>query len=890
MTKLKTFKKIAAMVMTLAMMMSFVPMAANADDTASVYDHEIELLKKLEILPENLASDMSSKITRGEFSELLTAMLGVGGGGNAIEELYNLGIVHGYGNGKLKEDNNITTYEAVKMIVNALGYEALAELEGGYPLGYVKIAYDVDLISGNVQNEELTVQDAIRLMVDAGNSSMAKVSNDTLLGGIEMGGKTMFYTYFDVVRTEGVMTADGFTSIGTNSCIPGQVIINGDYFEDADSVASDFLGYYVEAYAFEDDMLPPLIAAGAMAEYNKEVTVAAESYIEATGNLAKFTVKYEDQKGAVKKITVGDGYFVIYNGKLFSGLTLTEHGTGFYNLNDGTADVTFVDNDRDGIYELIKIDEYETYVVKSTNSSTFDVYAKYDRSVNLDADKYDVLIYRAGGAEASFADLTEGTAISVAQSADGNFKKVYILGKTASGTISAMSDADGHQALTINGKEYIITKEFENLTHQDKITPIMGANVVAVLDRNGNIVDMDLAGDVWSYGYLMRIGYDENLERCTNASIFDQSNKKIDLQIGERLVVDGQSRKSTDLVSSGLCVLDSGYPRAVKQLIRYKAADGKLERVDTATYNTTLEDEDSLQAYTGEMPAGNHYFNKSSGYVYAGNEVVFGASSDTIVFTIPGGSETDLAFFYAQKMTDWSNKVSLTNYTAYNVGDAKRAKVVIRTAKDWKRPGTTNDYLIVKSVYTVINAEGEPVYKIDGIRLSNGAAYSKESTPRNTDTGRTINGQHVDHAPSIVLPNVQFGDCIAFRDFTIPDYGSVLWSVQEIFAADDSITTALFEDFSTSVSDYDTYASQSRVYKGLITYADDTDMVIENSDGSLSAPFKIKDKKVYVVDCADETITPVDAAAVYTYAAERAKTVVVTRGGDVYGAVIYTNY
>ena len=880
MSNLKTLKKIMVMVMTLAMIMSFIPIAANADDVPAVYIHEIELLKKLEVLPDKLASDLSSQITRGKFSEMLTAMLGVGGGDNAIDELYNLGIVHGYTNGKLEENNNITTYEAVKMTVNALGYETLAELEGGYPLGYVKIAYDIDLLSGSVQNNEMTVKDAVRLIVDAGNAPMTKISNDTLLGGVEMGGKTMFYTYFDVVRTEGIMTADGFTTIGSTACVPGQVIINDVNFEDADSVASDFLGYYIEAYAYEDDMLPPLIAAGPMADYNNELTVAAESYIEATGSLAQFNVKYEDEKGTIKKITVGDNYYVVYNGKLFSGLTLTEHGTGFYNLNDGTADVTFVDNDRDGIYEIVKINEYETYIVQSTNASTYDVYAKYSKSINLDEDKYDVFIYKAGGTEGSFADLTKDTALSVIESADGELIKAYILGNTATGAISGMSNADSHNVLTIGSKPLTVTKEYENLSHQDKITGVMGANVTAVLDRNGNIVDMELVESVWTYGYIMRVIYDENTESCTGIVLFDQSNKQIEIAIGERVNVDGVSYKATELARSGLCTIENNYPKAIKQLVRYKVGNGTVEKIDTEVYNTELEDEASLQDCTAAMPSGTLYFNKVSGYMYTGNYAAFGVSEDTIVFTIPTGGITDLAYFYAQKLNSWSNKTRLKDYSVYNLNDAKIAKVVVRNVKDDKTPGTTADYIIVKDVSTVINKDGEAVYKLDGVRMSNGAEYSKEATNRNTQT---------DYAPESVLVGIQFGELLSFRDFSIPDYGNVLWSVKKVFAPGDSVSTTLFTDYSTSVSDYDTYASQAREYVGVITYADDTNMTIENSDGTATAPFNIKGKNIYVVDCAEETVVKVDAAAVYAYAAERAKTIVVTRGGDVYGAVIYTN-
>ncbi|MBQ7976849.1 MAG: hypothetical protein IJ300_14280, partial [Clostridia bacterium] len=869
MTKTKSFRKLIASGLAFAMLLCFIPATVNADEaSANVYSYEVELLEKLEIASSALTGRLTSKIKRSEFSEMLTAMLGVGGGGNAMEELYNLGIVHGYGNGKLEENNTITTYEAVKMVVNALGYETLAELEGGYPLGYVKVAYDVDILSGNVQNKELRVADAIRIMIDAGNAPVAKISNDALLHGIELGGKTMFYTYFDVVRIDGILTANGFTSLDAQYCIPGEVIINGVNYEVGDTKAADLLGYHVEAYAYDTDLTDVFIAAGPKADYNTEVSVIAGSYVQTSGSLASFTVQYEDLEGNMKKLKVGDGYNVVYNGKLYGGLTLET-------LDAALADVTYVDNDKDGIYELVKVEEYETYITETVDATKLDVYAKYDKSINLDPDKYDVFIYKSNGSEGEFADITPGTALSVLKSDDGDLIKVYILGKTAKGTVSNIATSGGHIRITIGGNSLVVTKEFENLVHTDKQELMLGANYTVVLDRNGNIVEVEMVGDVWTYGYITRIGYDETKETCTTMEIFDQSNKFVELSIGERLVVDGTSYKSLDLVSAGLCEMEGNYPKAVRQLVRYKAEGTTVKNIDTLNYDSTLESEDSLQTYTMPEVTGNVYFNKASGYAYSANDVVFGVDESTVMITVPADStEKDAAYFYAQKMSGLSDRASLNNVTVYSVDDAKVAKVALRVYKDNRRAGTTNDYVIVKSVSTVINKDGEAVNKVEGVRMSDGASYSREATPRNKDTA-------AQYIANDVLNTTAFGDCLRYRDFNIAGYGNVLWSALKTFGPNDAVGTTIFTDVNANVTHADTYASGAREYVGIIDYADSTRMIIENADGTVEVPFKTAGAKIYVVDCADETITAVDAAAVPTYAALRSKVVVVTRGGTV---------
>ena len=64
---------------------------------------------------------------------------------NYIGLIEKKGIADGYGNGNFKPDENITYYEAVKMIVCMLGYKPEAEIKG-YPEGYLQTANKIGII------------------------------------------------------------------------------------------------------------------------------------------------------------------------------------------------------------------------------------------------------------------------------------------------------------------------------------------------------------------------------------------------------------------------------------------------------------------------------------------------------------------------------------------------------------------------------------------------------------------------------------------------------------------------------------------------------------------------------------------------------------------------
>ena len=58
------------------------------------------------------------------------------------------GIIEGYEDGSFKPEKNVTAHEAIKMMINLLGYTPFAEDNGGYPAGYMKAASRYGMLEG----------------------------------------------------------------------------------------------------------------------------------------------------------------------------------------------------------------------------------------------------------------------------------------------------------------------------------------------------------------------------------------------------------------------------------------------------------------------------------------------------------------------------------------------------------------------------------------------------------------------------------------------------------------------------------------------------------------------------------------------------------------------
>lgn len=86
-----------------------------------------------------------------------------------INALVEMGVISVDDDRKFNPSDEITSDEAIKMVVSALGYGPLAKVRGGYPLGYMRIARDGNLLDGVdlESGEAITLNCAMNLMFNA---------------------------------------------------------------------------------------------------------------------------------------------------------------------------------------------------------------------------------------------------------------------------------------------------------------------------------------------------------------------------------------------------------------------------------------------------------------------------------------------------------------------------------------------------------------------------------------------------------------------------------------------------------------------------------------------------------------------------------------------------
>ena len=845
--------KLLSLILALCVILSAAPTFAAFNDIAGLKsEYDIRVLEGLEIVDSGESYRPESYITRGDFFLMTARIMGYKAEApeDAVSYLASAGVISGYGNGEFKCDSAITYNEALKMLVVALGYGQNAMMQGGWPTGYVTVASSLDVtepadkISGDGY---VTRGMAATLLVRAGNTKTAQVTyrdENSIMG--PTGGETLFKESLGVTRVTGIINANSATSLDNPSGISlNEVKIGTDHIDAGNTNAKEYLGYLVDAYCVEEVGYKAL-AVVPVKEKNNVLRLSSGSDITATGSYpSQIDISFYNNDGKEKHVKA-ENCDVIYNGAAYLGFSLSD-------ISIDSGEVILLDNDNDGIYDVIFINEYENYVVKNINKDTLKVYDVYGRVLDLDVDSEQVQRIGANGVLTDVDGIYADDILSVQKSKNGNVIKVQIVKKPVSGTIEAISNANGNTKLTIGGKDYYVEKAFDAIVHSDKTDYYVGLEAVFHLDAEGKIVHITTgASSGWKYGYIVTANIGDE-DGKIYFKLFTEANKFERFEVVERVNVDGASKKVTALTSA-----DSAWMS--RQLIRYQAEGNILKKIDTTAQGTN-ETDDSLSV----IPSLSGTYNTNSKLFYNVNQTVFGGTDNTLVFTIPTSSQyfNDDIYYTSGKITTFSNESSYSNLDAFNVNDAGIAKVIVRNANDTLGVGSTTNFVLVESVSVAVDAEGEVVQVLKGIR-QNGNAY--EGTTNSAD---------------VIPDGIKTGDFVRIREKS-----GQLVSVQNDFDFDTDYPDIFAY---TNGGNSGTYYASINIACGFMTYADDTHIVIGDSNNIQNITFSLGSAPILLCDIQEETVKKITVSELASYTKDinsASKVCVVMRNGSVLTVVV----
>lgn len=608
-----------------------------------------------------------------------------------ITAAYHAGLLKGTGAGIFEPDGTVTVAQAVKVMVNLLGYSRFAEEKGGYPGGYMITADRLKLLKGiNADgNRSLSMQEATILFLNTLETDIMEydaVGTDYSVFQSEKN-RTLLSEKLKIKSAQGILEADEYTSIyGTGGCARGNIQIDGIAYLGN----SDLLGMHVECYYTEDgDQRKALYVD----ETKKNVTFCVDAEDINADGVTKDRFSYFENND-LKEEKIPRSATLILNGK--------QAAISKENLTPAIGNVTFTDHNNDGTVDVISVTSYETLVVNgySKESGLLAVkYGKESEDIGPDSD-FDAFIFK-NGKKAEADSLKEWDVILMAKSLGDKPNKKILLASdaTVEGIVSEVSE----DAAVIGDATYQISEQMKR-----KLT--VGSNGVFYLDVNGRIAAAVSERDT-VYGYLYKM-QKESLGDYS-LRIFTENNRWVTLMLKDKLKLNGETRTKDEVFAA---LSDSGNPGMTGDggmLIRYNVDDDKkINRVFIAKETVQWSDEAEQAAEEdvfclGKIMASARYRDATQSFE---NQVFL--NGETKIFCVPSRNATEDDFRIAS-FSEFGGDEEVKNIYAYDLEKNGTAGACV-VSKDSFTVNRVSNLLLVYKTSVALNREGNMCDMIHG--------------------------------------------------------------------------------------------------------------------------------------------------------------------------------
>ncbi len=579
-----------------------------------------------------------------------------------IYTAYNLGIINGYKDGLFRPDSSITLNEAVKVIINLLGYQTLAEAKGGYPVGYTNVANDYGLLKNiGVANGDLPINrgNMAVLLYNAIGIGMAEPSVFGSTMSIEYNSnETIISKHRNIYKGEGIVTANTVTGIGDSTRLSDSIEVTYDEVASEYKVgevdADKYLGYYTHFYYKYDDSTDTgaLLYIYEDEKKNNVLELSADAIAPNSNSGAIKYYKDPENESGLKTALVNERANVIYNG-VYVGYKA--HALDEKLLKPLSGSIKLFDNDNDDRYDIVSITSYKHFYVDSVVLTENVIYDRYqDSPIRLE--DYEAYKITMDGAPVELSTIESGDIIAIAD----NERYAEIIVVTNEPLVGSVTASDGDEFI-IAGEEIKVSKSYNMSNTYFSFDPRYitgGSEGTFYFDIDGKIVAFEAGSGAEKFAFVMKAKKVEE-EEYVNLKLLDSDGSFKTYKVAKKVKVDGVRREEatdilTDLKNSGMDGTGAdglGY----YQVLAYKVnSKNEINYIDTTTLGSDevldetlsldIDDRKSTMAAGREYNAS--YFPASKMFVpnsYAhlpnkregGASTAFSVAENTPVFVIP---------------------------------------------------------------------------------------------------------------------------------------------------------------------------------------------------------------------------------------------------------------
>lgn len=602
------FKRMLFVLASLSIVMSsFVIFASESDKSGfepAEYNEAVSMFTDLGIVDAEsfVGYNASLEMTRGELAAWAVSVLGLSDEASSsatvsrfidvgvdyqyageISYATSLGLFNGTGANTFSPEEPVYINQAIKVVVSMLGYREVAEHKGGYPTGYISVAMNLDLLDGVViGNDNAALRgNIITLMYNALFADIMDISGiqgDSYSYEITEG-KNLLNVYHKITEGEGVVQSDRQASITGDIEDEGYIVINGMRFYTESPRAVGTVGKNVKYYYKEISNKNIILT---LREVNNDiVTLKADDEYTFDYENAQYNLLGTDREYVFKL----ENYDIVYNCSYISGDTPVDYEDI---LTPESGTVTLIDNNDNGKYEVVIVEEAKALLYGSYDAYNERIYDSIDRTYDIDLNDYSsVSIKGINGGEVDFAKLESNTVIMVYESFDSEMLKLVVCADAIEGTVSEIS-TDG---VVINGVTYsfspVARLSGTNDTQEYKSIISTGKNYTFYLDQFNQIVYHDAKLTLYT-GYILDVKEGgSGINTHTGAHIYTADGKLTEYELADSVRVETISSRtsySSARVKDALTeYANSNYGDGVnpstRLFVQYGLTEGKISSI-----------------------------------------------------------------------------------------------------------------------------------------------------------------------------------------------------------------------------------------------------------------------------------------------------------------------
>ncbi len=455
----------------------------------------------------------------------------------AIKTVNDLGIMTGFTDGSFGPEGQLTYEQAIKVMVTMLGYKARADIYGGFPMGYVRMANDLKLLNGlSKTTGTITKGDMATLIFNALDVRMLEIASigDSIEYTAE-GTATFLERFLGMKKLTGRVTDNGFSNfIGSQVAAKDFMTIGGISVRVTDdkSYARGYLGRTVNAYVSDNKGDYTLVYAG-LDGLDTVVTIDVKDFKSFVSG------KITYQVGESTKTVSFDPYAdMIYN------------GTGISSYNEDTfkfpmGTISVVTPRGAGKADILIVDAYESYYVDYVDYVNKMVYSKKvvngtyaSDTIDLNRDEnYFLIVKKADGTAADINEIASDSVISVAEGVN-SMTVITSLTKVQKFSINEISTVENTTYVSNGTNKYPIAKKFD----VNKL--VVGESYTLYADVFGEAVFFKLSSEVadkYTVAVVINSMKTSGLDPVTAIKIMDSNGSVASYEIASKINVSGDT-------------------------------------------------------------------------------------------------------------------------------------------------------------------------------------------------------------------------------------------------------------------------------------------------------------------------------------------------------------